>query len=292
MKVHLLILFISVGLSLIAQDVECQYPESNNFTGTCEAYYANGMIKVKTNFTESLRNGHHIEYHRNGQIAATAMFNMESYIGAALRYDKNGTIVFKMDLDSTESGSFTRYAHDGKNILATGQFKKGYRDGEWRYYNDDGSLQSLANFNSDSTRQEIYGDSTSKDIIIPYEETIDRLFLEVYGLPVEIWSETIVDRPDIEAQFPGGISEMQKFIQNEVVYPKSARKKKLTGKVYLSFIIELDGTLTNIKVIKGATPTLDNEAKRIVGNMPKWTPAVYNQQVVRSRCYLPITFVL
>lgn len=292
MKTLISSLTILLVLSAFGQEIECQYPPSRNFTGTCEAFYTDGSIKVRTDFTESLRNGNHVEYFRNGNIAATAVFSMESYIGPAFRYSETGAVTFKMELDSSETGVFTRYSNDGKTVLATGQFKKGYRDGVWNYYTSDGSLKEVARFNSDSLRQEIYGDGTSKDIFIPYEETIDRLFLEICGLPIEIWPETIVDDPDIYAEFPGGVSAMKKFIQNEVIYPKDALKEKKTGKVYLSFIIEQDGTLTDIKVFKSAFPSLDEEAKRIVGSMPKWTPARYNEQTVRSKCYLPITFTL
>lgn len=102
----------------------------------------------------------------------------------------------------------------------------------------------------------------------------------------------VIDFPDLEAQFPGGMSALQQYIMENVKYPVEALEKGIQGRVYLSFVVEKDGTLTQIKVERGVSAELDSEAKRVVRAMPKWKPGEAAGRTVRTRCRLPIAFVL
>lgn len=102
----------------------------------------------------------------------------------------------------------------------------------------------------------------------------------------------IVDFPDVEAQFPGGAKALQVFIRENVQYPIDAIEKDIQGRVYLSFVVESDGSISGVKVMRGVSPSLDNEAKRLIKKMPNWIPAEINGNKVRSRCRLPINFTL
>lgn len=104
--------------------------------------------------------------------------------------------------------------------------------------------------------------------------------------------EPVVDFPDIEADFPGGEEMMRKWMQENIVYPDLSIENGEQGKVYLNFVVEKDGTITNVVVVKGATRELDNEAKRLVRNMPKWEPGETNGKKVRTSFTLPINFEL
>lgn len=101
-----------------------------------------------------------------------------------------------------------------------------------------------------------------------------------------------MEMPEISAEFPGGSEAMAKFITDNVKYPQIALKNRTVGQVILSFIVEADGTLTNISIEKGVSPALNNEAIRIVKAMPHWIPATHHGDKVRSGCKLPITFKL
>lgn len=96
--------------------------------------------------------------------------------------------------------------------------------------------------------------------------------------------------PEVEAQFPGGIIEMKKFIASNLVYPKP--DLCVQGTVYVSFIIEIDGCITHLKVMRGGIDELNEEALRLVRSMPKWIPAKNNGKVVAARVRLPIRFTL
>ena len=89
--------------------------------------------------------------------------------------------------------------------------------------------------------------------------------------------------------FPGNLNT---WIYNNIRYPEAAKEKKLEGKVYVRFIIEKDGSISNVKIIRGVSPELDNEAKTVIASMPKWEPGMQKGQAVPVKYTLPITFRL
>jgi len=108
---------------------------------------------------------------------------------------------------------------------------------------------------------------------------------------VEI-KEEVIDFPDVEAQFPGGAAELQKWIAQNVQYPQTSIEMNEQGKVYLSFVVEPDGSVSNIVVERGVSADLDREAKRLARSMPKWTAGEAGGKKARTRCRLPINFTL
>jgi len=104
--------------------------------------------------------------------------------------------------------------------------------------------------------------------------------------------EPVVDFPDVEAKFKGGESAMQKWMQQNVVYPEMSIEMGEQGKVYLKFVVEKDGKISNVEVIKGVSRELDDEAKRLVRAMPGWKPAKSKGKKVRSSFTMPINFEL
>ena len=102
----------------------------------------------------------------------------------------------------------------------------------------------------------------------------------------------VVEWPDVEAEFPGGTTELHKWIAGKIVYPEISIQMEEQGKVYLSFIVEANGDISEVEVEKGVSKELDREAKRIMRNMPQWIPGEVNGRRVRTRCRLPIVFTL
>jgi TonB family protein len=106
-------------------------------------------------------------------------------------------------------------------------------------------------------------------------------------------SDEIVDFPKCDAEYIGGQKAMMKFIIEEVRYPPIGLDCFAPqGKVYLTFVVEPDGRLTNIVVQRGVTKELDCEATRVVRAMPDWKPAINDDKPCRSRVRLPIGFEL
>lgn len=110
-------------------------------------------------------------------------------------------------------------------------------------------------------------------------------------IPVDT-TEKCLDDIGTDAIFPGGQANMFYFIMNYLNYPEESIELGEQGKVYLSFIVEPDGIISNIKVLRGASKLLDQEAMRIIGEMPRWIPAVCNGKRVRSKMNIPLNFAL
>lgn len=93
-------------------------------------------------------------------------------------------------------------------------------------------------------------------------------------------------------QFPGGEKALYKFLAKNINYPDEAKEKGLSGKVFVSFIVETNGEISNVNVERGASPCLNEEALRIVKMMPKWKPGIQKGKLVRVQYHLPINFSL
>ena len=101
-----------------------------------------------------------------------------------------------------------------------------------------------------------------------------------------------VEEPQViaQAEFSGGEKKMMEFIHQNLIYPKQAKENKVQGKVTLTFTVREDGSITDIKVIKGLGYGCDEEAVRIIKLMPKWKPSNQNGKNVKSICKLAIQF--
>lgn len=92
--------------------------------------------------------------------------------------------------------------------------------------------------------------------------------------------------------FPGGDAEMTKFLQKNIIYPQFEKEKGISGTCYLTFLVEKDGSIADVKIVKGVNGGVgcDNEAVRVVKLMPKWIPAKKNGQAISFQYNLPIKF--
>ncbi len=93
-------------------------------------------------------------------------------------------------------------------------------------------------------------------------------------------------------QFPGGEKEMMKFIYANLKYPDEAFKKKITGNVYVTFLVSNSGKIKNAEVKKAVHPLLDAEAKRVIGSMPDWKPGTQSGKAVDVNYMVPVEFKL
>ena len=108
-------------------------------------------------------------------------------------------------------------------------------------------------------------------------------------------SETVmVGLIEDQAYFIGGEEAMFQFLKEHIKYPAKAKEDSISGCVFVSFVVEKDGSLSDIRVIRGVHPLLDSEAVRVVREMPKWEPGKYTntEKPVRQRFVLPIYFKL
>lgn len=93
-------------------------------------------------------------------------------------------------------------------------------------------------------------------------------------------------------EYPGGMSAMMRFIVKNLKYPEEAQKNGIKGRVLVNFVVDVDGTLTEIKVFQAVNPYLDKEAIRVVSSMPKWKPGRQKGKPVKVKYTIPINFSL
>ena len=102
----------------------------------------------------------------------------------------------------------------------------------------------------------------------------------------------VYDVVEVMPQFPGGQIAMLKYIMENIKYPKQIMEEGIQGRVTVSFIVEKDGRVSNVRLLRSVQPLLDKEAIRVVKSMPKWTPGKHNGKPVRVRFNLPVMFKL
>lgn len=100
----------------------------------------------------------------------------------------------------------------------------------------------------------------------------------------------VFDEVDEMPQFPGGMAGLMQYLSTNVRYPEDAKESGAQGRVIVSFIVEKDGSISNARVTKPTYSSLDDEALRVVSNMPKWTPGKQNGEAVRVRYSIPVSF--
>lgn len=105
-------------------------------------------------------------------------------------------------------------------------------------------------------------------------------------------NDTIYTDSNIPAEFPGGHKAMYKYLQENLKYPEIGFCPE--GKCYLQFIVDMEGNISNIKVLRGVPdcPECDQEAINVVKGMPKWIPAKVNGRLVKSYFQMPVNFTL
>jgi len=126
---------------------------------------------------------------------------------------------------------------------------------------------------------EITEDTAIDDIITeeaPEEEDVDQVF-------------NIVEQ---QAEFKGGMQKFYEYVGKKMKYPASARRMGIEGKVYVQFVVERDGSITDVQAIRGIGAGCDEEAMKVIRESPKWNPGKQRGRAVRVRRVIPITFRL
>jgi protein TonB len=120
----------------------------------------------------------------------------------------------------------------------------------------------------------------TKNIVIEIEEEEEE----------EPVVEAVFDVVEENPEFQGGMAKMYEYLNKNIIYPEMAKENGIQGKVFVQFVVWKDGTIRDIKVVKGVHKTLDKEAKRVIKAMPKWKPGKQRGKKVNARFTLPIKF--
>ena len=102
----------------------------------------------------------------------------------------------------------------------------------------------------------------------------------------------VYDIVEVMPQYPGGMQELMQYLAKNIKYPPKAEKKGIEGKVMINFIVEKDGSISNVKIVRHIHPLLDKEAERVIKAMPRWSPGKQEGKPVRVKFNIPVAFRL
>ena len=124
-------------------------------------------------------------------------------------------------------------------------------------------------------------DDVTEGLIVPEVGEVENSdFVDVYAIVEQM------------PEFPGGEVELFHYISKNIHYPQEAKEKGIQGRVFIGFVIEKDGSVSNVRNLRGVDSELDAEAMRVVESMPKWKPGMHNGEFVRVSYQIPIHFKL
>jgi len=131
------------------------------------------------------------------------------------------------------------------------------------------------------------------------QESVRVNTISIYAMPEDHMIQSVPDKDgqifvvvEEPPQFPGGEDARIRFISENIKYPEEARTKGIQGTVFITFVVEADGSVTNAKVLRGIGDGCDEEALRVVNSMPKWVPGKQRGENVRVQFNMPIRFSL
>ena len=123
--------------------------------------------------------------------------------------------------------------------------------------------------------------------VIPQQEE------PVYDMgPTQLADGEVANVADESPEFPGGMEGLYKYLAENIHYPEQAKTDQIQGRVFITFVVEKDGSISDAKVIRGIGGGCDEEALRVVNAMPKWTPGKQLGEPVRVQFNLPVVFKL
>jgi protein TonB len=147
-----------------------------------------------------------------------------------------------------------------------------------------------------TTQLEIVQDDVEVEDIEINAEMDQNEVMEEYVAP-EIVEEEVVEQEvftivEEMPGYPGGDAKMYEYLGKNIKYPQIARESSIQGRVFVNFVVEPDGSVTNVKVLRGIGGGCDEEAMRVVKSMPKWKPGKQRGKAVRVSYTLPVVFKL
>ena len=257
---------------------------SDVFINTKE-YFSSGSIKEISNFSMSgSREGNYIlffennrkhlegNYKNNLRNGEWTLYDSEGRKKAVLTYEMGNLITVLGINDFPTNIPFTNFS----DIFNSLSFSTKNNEFECLKF---GSVNTI-----------LKSDKTDFNKIVSYSPIIKAIDLD--EVTNELIEEEEYDFPDVEAAFPGGEIELQKFLKNNVKFPEICMDMDVSGRIFMKFVVEKDGTISNIQVEKNTTGCEDfvKEAKRVLQLMPAWSSAEVGGVPKRTTCRIPFNF--
>ena len=240
--------------------------------GTSASFYPNKKRKQVANYEKGYMLGVVYDYYQNGKLYRSIEYvdnkNRNSQPGSMGKeeivhsvYDSSGVETVKEG-----NGHYPVYDDDHKNVLEEGDVKDGKRTGIWKGTSNKGKISFTEEY---ADGKFIKGTSTD-------ENGNTKNYAAKEALPT----------------FKGGEKGFGNYLSNNLRYPPDSRERGIQGRVLIGFVVETDGSLTNIRILKGVHPNLDTEALRVFKQSPKWNPGTQHGVPVKVNYAMPLNFSL
>ncbi len=298
-------------------------------TGEFIFYYPSGQIQAQGKFINGLRNGIWEYFYENGNLEREVRFTdtnfepVSAYDSSGITLIKDGTgrwhyeydwygepYLFIIDgnfQDGKMEGVWTCSLSNGQLLYREVYKKNKFKDGIIIVSEKQKPLQQPFNnkfslsYKFQLTEQFVYRNSTKREHypFLPFLPDPSKLhdantepkrdFIKQDTTTNDNVIFYVVEQP---AEFPGGNRKLMEFITKNLTYPPAAKNMGVEGKVFVKFIVDKDGSISNIEIVKGVNEDLDNEAIRLVKKFPKWSPGMQNGKAVKSQFVFPLYFRL
>lgn len=189
---------------------------------------------------------------------------------------KNDLLINGFYKNGLKDSIWTEYLHGGINKKSEGKYAADKKVGVWNYYDSKGDVEQKYDYTKNELVYFKFNDQDKK-----------REFRQING------TDTIYTKLDRPPLYIGGVFTMLEYIKHNIQYPKQARDIDISGKVLITFTIDTNGKAVNHRVTKGIGYGCDEEALRVVKEIPdNWLPGLLNGQAVNIEYVLPINFTL
>jgi TonB family protein len=224
-------------------------------------YYPNGHRKSSKNYKDNKLTGDDIEYFPNGKIYIVKNYDEKNKVIINSCNDSTGKV-----LAENGTGHYIEYDKDFKSIFAEGEIVNGVENGEWRGTVGD-SIKYVSIYENGNLKEGTSFDSHGKKYT---------------------YAQATIQEPE----FKGGMPGFYSFLARNIRYPKYAKESNKQGIVYVTFIVNNNGELSNLKIVRGLGYGLDEEVLRVLSSSPPWKPAVIFGIPEKMFFTMPVSFSL
>jgi TonB family protein len=236
---------------------------------------------------------------KNGNVASTylkteGLYNQNKQVGTWTYFFYSGNT----HVDSTgtfenglKNGNWTTYWSSSYKIKSSGNYTNDLRTGKWQFYNTDGTPNYESTYNNGYLDGEclFYKDNSTLDFTRLYKD--NQLVIDTTTMPSQGINYNLKE-VDTPPTFIGGEIAIFRYLAETIRYPAVARENGIQGAVYLDFIIDENGFIQNIVVAQPIGGGCNEEALRVIKQMPRWIPGRLDGKPVRVKYTLPIKFKL
>lgn len=279
--------------------------QNDSINGENEGMHPNGMLAVKVTYVHGKKEGELKRYNNDGKLIAEVNYKNNKREGVEKNYYANGNIMVEENyVNDSLDGEYKRYYANG-NINVVCNYKNGKLDGIGTRYYENGAIDTKVPYEDgkmNGTAVSYW--SNGKEMRVTsysYDKKTNMICMDSTGKVVECndkpfgYGDNNNNRVlTIVQQMPQAPFDINQYLSTNIKYPEKERSKGITGTVFVNFIVEPDGAISNVRLLKGVDngPGLNAEAIRVISSMPKWKPGMQDGKPVRVSYNVPIRFVL